>query len=290
MGSGKDESALRDPRYWSKELESGDPIIDWQHKELLRRFVSLEDALKEGSGQELIVEIVAFLQRYVLTHFNAEEQIMLAHKYPQYSEHAEQHEVYKKRIFQFKQFVHQDFRDPKILDVSYSLLRNWIAEHISVHDKAFIRFTKGTEKSTPQIDIEHDWTPENSQLWTPDFAVGDEAIDQQHMELVKWTEVITRSQDIPHEQLLNILDFLQRFIVNHFTDEEVFMIDMDFVDVEHHTHLHRQYRKQCIQLKEDCREQIEEGELHSRVQELCESYFEHIGQDDLQYRRLYKAK
>jgi len=61
------QSELPDPQRWSKDLESGDPVIDWQHKELLRRFEKLEEALKEGSGQEMIVNLVAFLHRYALT-------------------------------------------------------------------------------------------------------------------------------------------------------------------------------------------------------------------------------
>jgi len=88
-------------RYWSPELALR-PDIDKQHKLLIYQYERLENAIKKGRGYEMLINIVLFLHQYALTHFQTEEREMLEHDYPEYGEHAEEHDLYKTRVSQFE--------------------------------------------------------------------------------------------------------------------------------------------------------------------------------------------
>ena len=119
----------KDIRYWSKDLESGHETIDNQHKRLVFQYQQLEDAIQEDHGLDKIAGIALFLHRYVLEHFNTEEQEMLAHDYPEYPEQAEQHDEYKKRIFKFKEHISKYPENPNNIQLAKSILFHWYKDH-----------------------------------------------------------------------------------------------------------------------------------------------------------------
>ena len=275
----------RDPKNWTEELVSGHSAIDEQHRELLRRFEMLEDAIETGKAFDEVRSISAFLQRYVLTHFNTEEQVMLAGKYPGSAQHAEQHDQCKNRIFQFKQFIETESDRVKIIKVAYSMLGIWVLDHILNHDIRFIQYIKEKKRKEPAISIEYAWTPETSKLWSPDFAIGHDAIDEQHRNLVKWTEYVQEADALSEDEIHGLLDFIHGFIFTHFTDEELLMIDIQFPDLQRHTELHCTTRAQFFEVKLWCSEASDPREMQDMVVGLFEAYVDHIKKYDTQFKK-----
>ncbi len=274
-----------DPRNWTDDLVSGHQVIDEQHRELLRRFEMLEDAVKKGQGFDEVRALVAFLQRYVLTHFNTEEQVMIAGRYPGSAHHVQEHDECKNRIFQFKRFIETESDRNKIISVAYSMLGIWVRDHILDHDIQFIQYVKGKKKGSTKIDIEYEWTPEISRLWSPDLEIGIPLIDAQHQNLVKWTEYIQDSKYLTVEAILNLLDFLHGFIFTHFTDEELFMIDAQFPGIETHTAQHCTTRSKFYEIKKSFNENSDTLSMRTAVLGLFQDYLKHIRTCDVEFRK-----
>ncbi|HPO08132.1 MAG TPA: hemerythrin domain-containing protein [bacterium] len=277
------------PRNWTDDLASGNDLVDQQHQKLLRRFEMLEDALKSGQAFAEVKALAAFLQRYVLTHFNTEERYMLAGHYPGSAIHSGEHDQCKRRIFQFKQFIETESDRKKIIAVAYSMLAIWVREHILNHDVQCFQYLKHRKKAEAAVDIDYEWSPKSSKLWTPDFEIGIENIDTQHRNLVMWTEYVQDAKSLSDEEIRQLLDFIHGFIVTHFTDEELLMMDIQFPDFEKHSELHYATRTKFFEVKEWVGQDLGAPDKRGMVLELFQAYVEHIEQYDTQFKKYFRS-
>lgn len=82
----------------TKDLETGNSIIDMEHRELLQAVNKLLDACGEGNGRVHMNETIKFLNDYVDRHFSHEEQLQRQSKYPGFTPHRAFHEKYKQTL------------------------------------------------------------------------------------------------------------------------------------------------------------------------------------------------
>ncbi|MCM1578791.1 MAG: hemerythrin family protein [Ruminococcus sp.] len=80
------------------DLETGNPLIDREHRELIAAVNSLLRACSEGKGSAQMNETANFLSNYVNTHFAHEEQLQQQSGYPGYAAHKAFHDSYKKKL------------------------------------------------------------------------------------------------------------------------------------------------------------------------------------------------
>ena len=83
---------------WTKDLETGNAIIDTEHKKLIQAADELVTACSQGKGRQEIGKAVDFLSSYTKTHFGHEEELQVKNKYPDYSVHKNWHQGYIKEI------------------------------------------------------------------------------------------------------------------------------------------------------------------------------------------------
>lgn len=83
----------------TKDLETGNALIDSEHRQLFAAVNDLMDACSSGRGREKVKATAAFLNNYVAKHFNDEEQLQMRTKYPDYAKHKQFHEGYKQKLF-----------------------------------------------------------------------------------------------------------------------------------------------------------------------------------------------
>lgn len=83
---------------WSKDLETGNRMIDQQHKQLIQCINELMDACSQGRGRDKIIETMQFLQSYTEKHFGDEETLQQRYKYPDYVNHKKYHDTFKKTV------------------------------------------------------------------------------------------------------------------------------------------------------------------------------------------------
>ena len=82
----------------TKDLETGNSIIDMEHRELLQAVNKLLDACGEGNGRVHMNETIKFLNDYVDRHFSHEEQLQRQSNYPGFTPHRAFHEKYKQTL------------------------------------------------------------------------------------------------------------------------------------------------------------------------------------------------
>ena len=83
---------------FTSNLETGNAIIDKEHRELIAAVNKLLDACSAGNALDEINKTVRFLNDYVNSHFMHEEQLQQQSGYPGISAHKAFHESYKKTL------------------------------------------------------------------------------------------------------------------------------------------------------------------------------------------------
>jgi len=125
---------------WTKDLATGVPIIDDQHKELFGRINALLDACSLGRGKEEVSRVIQFLEDYVNSHFYEEEQRMQQTGYPAYDSHKAQHEEFKRNFAELKQLFETDGTAVYVVTKTNHVVIDWLRVHIRRVDKAFGAF------------------------------------------------------------------------------------------------------------------------------------------------------
>ena len=82
----------------TKDLETGNALIDSEHRELFRIINNLQDACAKGQGRSQVEPTAKFLVDYVKKHFRDEEKLQKSVDYPGYPAHKQFHEGYIMQI------------------------------------------------------------------------------------------------------------------------------------------------------------------------------------------------
>jgi adenylate cyclase len=125
---------------WTPDLSVNHPTIDEQHKELFNNFNKLlnyiGDAQEDGE-----LEILDFLETYIVTHFTEEETIMKQVNYPDYAVQKVQHTKFIKTFKQFKR-EYEQYKEGRLylaLHIQRKLI-NWLVHHVCQSDHKLGRF------------------------------------------------------------------------------------------------------------------------------------------------------
>ena len=82
----------------TKDLETGNVLIDSEHRELFKMINDLQDACSKGQGRAQVERSAKFLVDYVKKHFGDEQNLQTSVKYPGYPAHKTFHENYISQI------------------------------------------------------------------------------------------------------------------------------------------------------------------------------------------------
>jgi len=124
---------------WSSRYETGNELVDSQHRGLFGAVNKLADSFKEGNAPNQVVESLDFLVAYTVEHFQTEEQFMLDDGYPGLAAHAEEHQ----RLMQQVRELQAKFMAgrPVTMDVTIFLVE-WLTTHISGSDMRYAEFVR----------------------------------------------------------------------------------------------------------------------------------------------------
>lgn len=126
---------------WSDSLSVGHPIIDSQHKELVRRIARLVDLINSGNvTQEEMVEVLGFIADYTDEHFSTEEKMMQLADYPEYEQHRQQHLWFMNEVNELmKEYIINGISDRLKSNIQQVLI-DWLVGHIKGTDKKLGKF------------------------------------------------------------------------------------------------------------------------------------------------------
>ena len=123
---------------WNASWETGNALIDEQHRELLSRFEALSSALLNGTSKEEFQQLCGFLADYAETHFAAEESLMARLGYPRLASHKAIHDDMRQRIGGLVS-KYDPLPGKGSLEVM-KFLTDWLLGHMDSEDRLLAKF------------------------------------------------------------------------------------------------------------------------------------------------------
>jgi hemerythrin len=120
---------------WNDSLATGNTDIDSQHRELFSRFATLLTACQEKKGREEVLRLLGFLDDYVKSHFALEEQLMLAHDYPDLGQHKAQHDRFVLDLHHLKHQLADEGATLMLVIKTNQTMAGWLINHINAVDR-----------------------------------------------------------------------------------------------------------------------------------------------------------
>lgn len=118
--------------HWNSTMETGQPLMDAEHRIMVMLFRKLDVALKTHQTEATLNHICQELKRCVEFHFASEENIMRETRYPEFAAHQIIHTELLMKLNEFVSKIvnHREFHDD-LLDFLYK----WLIEHIAKEDQ-----------------------------------------------------------------------------------------------------------------------------------------------------------
>ena len=126
---------LKNGVQWDNGLLTGNALVDMQRQRIFSWCSELVIACEAGTDTEILWDTLEFLDNHTIRHFTDEEALMLECSYPNYKEHKQWHDDYRKTIEDFQQrFKENGPSDELSQDVNKSVAR-WLIQHVQNEDR-----------------------------------------------------------------------------------------------------------------------------------------------------------
>lgn len=121
---------------FDKSLETGNEMIDTQHKELIDRVNKLAAECRPGTGKRGAVATLDFLLDYTEYHFSAEEELQEECGYPKRKEHHLEHERFKRSVEELRIMLEEEEGPSEaFVEAVKKNVEEWLRNHIMTWDK-----------------------------------------------------------------------------------------------------------------------------------------------------------
>jgi len=126
---------------WDSSMSVGVEELDEQHRALVAVLNNLHDALMDGTFSQVLAareEALAGLERYVTTHFAAEERYQQRIGYPELAAHRKLHEDFTRQVSGYRGAAR---RGEQVLssELVRTMLR-WVHDHLMDEDSKYARY------------------------------------------------------------------------------------------------------------------------------------------------------
>jgi hemerythrin len=131
---------------WSSALETGHPLIDSQHIELIKAINDLLAACQQGAAKDKVDSVVDFLLSYTKKHFGEEEVLQQSTHYPDYPNHKVLHAGFVKFVTELSAKLKKDGPSPTVINEIIKGVGDWLIHHIQQQDTKVAAHIKSVEK------------------------------------------------------------------------------------------------------------------------------------------------
>ncbi|MDR3271120.1 MAG: bacteriohemerythrin [Peptococcaceae bacterium] len=132
---------------WSKDIATGNELIDLQHKQLIQAINNLLEACTQGKGRAALGETIDFLASYTAKHFADEENLQLQAKYADFTRHKTLHDGFKGTVSDLVRQLKAEGASIVLVGKVNSSIGDWLMNHIKREDTkvaAHIRNVNGS--------------------------------------------------------------------------------------------------------------------------------------------------
>ncbi|MFT4005940.1 MAG: hemerythrin family protein [Lacrimispora sp.] len=119
---------------FTKDLETGNQLIDSEHRQLIEAINNLLAACGAGKGRAELSNTLKFLQDYTAKHFSDEEKLQLQSHYPDYVNHRRYHEDFKKVVAGICAKLDKEGPTVALVGEVNSTIAGWLINHIKKED------------------------------------------------------------------------------------------------------------------------------------------------------------
>ncbi|MBF0135867.1 MAG: bacteriohemerythrin [Magnetococcus sp. DMHC-1] len=119
---------------WKPNLSVGIADVDEDHKKLIKMINRLFGAALSPQPGQILGDVLEELTRYVVFHFNREEEYMRRFDYPGFVEHKKEHERLIDTATRFKRNLDSGLA-MNLKDEIEKSLRDWLVVHIQGQDR-----------------------------------------------------------------------------------------------------------------------------------------------------------
>lgn len=127
---------------FDRTLETGDPEIDEQHRELFDRIDRLLAASRERRTREEVGRMVSFLGDYVVHHFAAEERLMMLANYPEADPHRAEHAHFVREFGALSREFESEGPTTVLIIRVVNRVTSWLRQHIYRTDRVLVEHLK----------------------------------------------------------------------------------------------------------------------------------------------------
>lgn len=127
---------------WKNNLSLGIPNVDNQHKQMCDSIDNLYAACSEGKGKDEVLNILNFLESYVIEHFTAEEKLQLDINYPKYRQHKKTHKEFTDLVLLLRKEIDTYGPSSTLVIKMNKSLSAWLVNHIMYVDMDIKKYIK----------------------------------------------------------------------------------------------------------------------------------------------------
>lgn len=129
--------------------------------------------------------------------------------------------------------------------------------------------------------------------WQPSLEIGVPEVDQQHKEIFNRVNALLTAmqQGKGRQEVSELIDFLAKYVVSHFTAEERVMSTNGYPDYEAHRQQHAAFVADFGELKRELEARGSSSLLVIQVQRrVIDWLIQHIGKEDKRIAEFLKAR
>jgi hemerythrin len=129
---------------WIPDFSVGIESLDTDHKVLISLLNQLEEAVEAGEPRDAVRRVLDSLLDYTDYHFDREETLMAACRYPDLSAHKRTHGTLRAQVVDIRD---RYVRNPESIHSREILafLKTWLTSHIIGRDKLYAPFMASAE-------------------------------------------------------------------------------------------------------------------------------------------------
>lgn len=125
---------------WSSDLETGNPIIDSEHQELIKKVNDFYFACSQGKAVDEVLNMLRFLKLYTDKHFAHEEKLQQDSNYPEFNNHRMLHRVFQDRVDELEIKIRKEgISIGSVVEINQKV-GYWLMEHIKKEDVKLAKY------------------------------------------------------------------------------------------------------------------------------------------------------
>ena len=217
----------------------GIPEIDSEHEHLFNLLNKTDEALHavDADISAITGRLLNELYEYAINHFAHEEAYMLSIDDPELNRQIAEHEAFRDKVT--SAMAASDFTLATALDL-LTFLAKWLYRHILGSDILIGKF----KKDAPSTE---------AYVFSSEYLTGIDLIDDEHRQLFALVNEVHSlvNDDLifdKYDEIIRILTELRNYTEMHFHDEESYMEQINYADLDAQRRAHNAFIEKLVDI------------------------------------------